>query len=385
MYCYFPKTIKNPRYRYSDIPSDQPKPFDYYVTVGCGLCPQCLKRKGNDWKIRLFHEIKDCLSHRTYDRDGYITSGHAEFITLTFSDEYYEFFVDDPSRALRLFLERYRKKYKVSVKHWFITELGSERGRLHFHGILFNSKFHVKKHTFDRVQNPYTKKWHFTSNDGLIKQYNKELQELWKYGGTFVGFADESSISYIVKYMTKRYVDDKDGTKECFNDIYRQRIFASNGLGVSYVDSPSASYHIKDDGKTLVRTIVFDGWKYTLPRYYQLKIFGDDLMRDDQFRRFLDDPPPNLYFDGHTYDSYDSLQAELASRAHEFTQRRLFPFKVLKHFASELSCSSFSFDDFVRVIERYGQAYARSWFNKFIKPFDNPLLKQKIYEHYSIA
>ena len=38
--------------------------------------------------------------------------------------------------AIRLFLERWRKKYGRSTKHWFITELGHDNTeRLHLHGI----------------------------------------------------------------------------------------------------------------------------------------------------------------------------------------------------------------------------------------------------------
>ena len=43
--------------------------------------------------------------------------------------------------AVRRFLERWRKKYKKSVKHWLITELGqNETERIHLHGIIFTDE-----------------------------------------------------------------------------------------------------------------------------------------------------------------------------------------------------------------------------------------------------
>ena len=30
-----------------------------YVPIGCGVCYECLKRKSNQWKVRLYEEVKD--------------------------------------------------------------------------------------------------------------------------------------------------------------------------------------------------------------------------------------------------------------------------------------------------------------------------------------
>ena len=45
---------------------------------------------------------------------------------------------DIATKAIRLMLERIRKKTGKSIKHWFITELGHEKTeRLHLHGIVW--------------------------------------------------------------------------------------------------------------------------------------------------------------------------------------------------------------------------------------------------------
>lgn len=382
MNCYFPKTIKNPKFRYADIAPGEPKPYNYYITIGCGYCPECLKRKGNDWKVRLLHEVRSVLSQRKVDSNGFVIQGHCEFVTLTFNDDVYKDFVDDSGRALRLFLERYRKRFGKSVRHWFISELGGDNGRLHLHGILFDAEFRVKPHTFDHQYDPLTKKYHFTSNDGLIKEYVKDLKSLWSYGNVWVGFCDEQCVGYIVKYMTKHNADDGNE----FMCDFHQRVYASRGIGSSYVTDISRALHILRGGRTIVRSIVVNGFRYAMPRYIQLKMFGEKLLRLHSLLSFLDPPPESLYFNGTTFDSLDSKLSAIRQRAAEYLKKPFANHKsVLKHYSSELHSHSFCFEDFVAVYEYYGRKYAQAFYDRYIKPFTNLYLKNEIYGCYSIA
>ena len=79
------------------------------------------------------------------------------------------------TKAIRLTLERIRKKTGKSIKHWFITEKGHEKTvRLHLHGIVWG-----------------------IGTDKLIS-------EKWGYGFTWTGnFVNEKTINYITKYMTE--------------------------------------------------------------------------------------------------------------------------------------------------------------------------------------
>ena len=42
-------------------------------------------------------------------------------------------------------LERIRKKTKRSIRHWFITELGENTGRIHLHGICWGNPDLIKE------------------------------------------------------------------------------------------------------------------------------------------------------------------------------------------------------------------------------------------------
>ena len=102
-----------------------------------------------------------------------------QFITLTFSNEELEKLINETgiqesnavaTLAVRRFLERRRKKYKESVKHWFVTELGHNgTERIHLHGILFT------------------------------KETKETIESIWKYGNIWVGtFVNTKTINYII-------------------------------------------------------------------------------------------------------------------------------------------------------------------------------------------
>ena len=107
------------------------------VPIGCQKCIECRKQKANQWIARLSEDIK--------------VNTNGIFITLTFDNENYTKFYNHYKKlpiwkidnqivttATRLFLERHRKKYKKSLRHWLITELGNNgTENIHLHGILW--------------------------------------------------------------------------------------------------------------------------------------------------------------------------------------------------------------------------------------------------------
>ena len=135
--CLYPELIINRKYRPTKKNNYNPPVLKdkrlKYVAVGCGECMECLKQKGNTWRIRLKEELKE---NKT-----------AYFITLTISNENYETLVketeykqlDDNSynqqniiatRAVRKFLELIRYHTKKSIRHWYIVT-GKQIGRAH--------------------------------------------------------------------------------------------------------------------------------------------------------------------------------------------------------------------------------------------------------------
>lgn len=173
------------------------------------------------------------------------------FITLTFSDKYLPKFESNPNRAIRLFLDRVRKRYGKSIRHWFTPEFGEEHDRIHYHGILFN-----------------------VSPDGV--DYD-EFMKLWKYGFIWLGWCNAKTVNYIVKYVTK----------ESTNNKKLPRIISSKGIGENYLTPENIALHKNEQG--LAPYLNVSGYPIALPRFYYDKIFDDD-DKISLVRQFMDEP-----------------------------------------------------------------------------------------------
>lgn len=241
--CLYPTFIINRKY----IPNKKnggvvPPIIDertLYVPIGCQNCMECLKQKQREWSVRLYEEIKE-------NKNG-------KFVTLTFSDESMRDLGKDVERyatgyirdnliatlGVRRYLERWRKKYGKSVKHWFITEWGqTNTERMHIHGIMWTNEV-------------------------------KDITDIWKYGTVFIGnFVNEQSVNYIVKYLGK--YDEK-------HPNYMPKILASPGIGKGYLKSISAKKNkYKSDGTTKDEYRTKTGHKLSLPIYYRNNIYTEE-------------------------------------------------------------------------------------------------------------
>ena len=193
-------------------------PPNKILSVPCGKCINCQKRKFSGYRMRLLYELN--------------RYPNSIFVTLTFDEQSLSRFKVEPNKAIRLFLDRIRKSYGKQVRHWFVAEYGKKRGRLHYHGILFNCQMD-----------------------------NEELEKYWKYGNTFVGYANEITARYIVKYLTK---DDTKGHKP-------PRIISSFGIGDNWLDTPECHLFKKQ----FATAINVGGYPIPLPRYYIDKMYNE--------------------------------------------------------------------------------------------------------------
>lgn len=236
--CLYTEWILNPKYLKSkknnynapEIKDERTR----YIPKACGECIECKKAKAREWKVRLLEEIK-------HDKTG-------KFITLTFNDESIkELEIIGETKeankiatiAVRRFLERWRKKYKKSIKHWFITELGHKNTeRIHLHGIIFT------------------------------KENKEEIEKIWKYGRIDIGYSmGDKCINYIMKYVTK---EDKD------HKGYRGKILTSKGIGSKYIETYNAKRNKYKGEKTKETYKLNNGGETKLPMYYRNKIYSEE-------------------------------------------------------------------------------------------------------------
>lgn len=243
--CLYPQIIKNPKYKKNkknkgNIPYCRDSRI-MYIPIGCGNCIECRKKKARDWKVRLYEEIKK--------------GNKCKFVTLTFSRESIlklkmqmnaeenEFISDNSiaTHAMRKFLERWRKKYKKSVRHWFITEKGgTNTQRIHLHGLLWTNE-------------------------------NREIiSKIWKYGFIYIdekkGFVNETTINYIMKYVTKIDIINKDFTG---------KILTSPGIGDNYTKCYNAQQSKYKGKSTKDYYLCKNGQKMQQPIYWRNKLYSE--------------------------------------------------------------------------------------------------------------
>lgn len=247
--CLYPKLIKNPKYKSNKknggvVPAVH-DPRVLYVPIACGKCMECCKAKAREWQIRLLEDIK--------------TNKNGKFITLTFSNESikkickleevkategYDKDNKIATIAVRMFLERWRKKYSKSVRHWLITELGHNgTENVHLHGIIFTNE-----------------------------SYNT-IKDLWNYGyiwprdNTTKTWVDNKTINYITKYVTKIDIQHK---------YYKPKILTSPGIGHAYTDNNRSKINKFNETETIETYRTESGHKIALPIYYRNKLYTDE-------------------------------------------------------------------------------------------------------------
>lgn len=93
------------------------------TSVPCGKCAFCIKKAIDAWCLRLAHEME--------------VSSSAFFITLTYDDEHLPPGAELCKRDLQLFLKRLRKR-NAGIRYFAIGEYGTEKGRPHYHAVIFN-------------------------------------------------------------------------------------------------------------------------------------------------------------------------------------------------------------------------------------------------------
>ena len=225
------------------------------IQIPCGQCIECRQAKAREWQVRLAEEIQ--------------THNYNYFITLTFAPKELEELLKKTGLkecnaacgyAVRHMLERWRKDYKKSLKHWLITELGHEgTERIHMHGLLFADNEII----FGEMDDNQLRKWKY-----------------WKYGHIYVGqFVNNRTINYISKYITKIDTDHKG---------FVGQILASPGIGRDFIEKQqyNNTYKYRPRANSDYYRLE-NGCKVKLPTYYKNKLYNEE-ERELMWREFMD-------------------------------------------------------------------------------------------------
>lgn len=267
------------------------------IEIPCGQCQECRSKKAHEWQARLSEELKN---------DYYYY-----FVTLTFSPEglreiLFSHHIKECNAActyaLRKCLERWRKTYKKSLRHWFVTELGHEgTERIHMHGLIM-SEVQLEYKVIEQKPTGVMAEWKY-----------------WKYGHIFIGnYVNQQSINYLVKYIEKVDQDHK---------TFRGQVLCSPGIGRSFLDRieqrHDISYRYKGrETKNYYR--LPNGCKINLSTYYKNHLRNEN-EREQLWRDFMDMHKHSVTGINYDYRYLDRHQLEnIINKAQEISHENGF-------------------------------------------------------------
>ena len=227
------------------------------IWVPCGECYICRKKKARQWRVRISEDIKknkDC-----------------KIVLLTFSTEnlkklakhkeckgYTGYELDNQicKLAVKLFRERWRKKYGRSIRHWLITELGhGKTEHVHMHGIVWKDNRYI-----------------------LEDDFMNEVERYWQYGwvgrgkknyitGNYENYVNARTANYFTKYVNK--IDEE-------HEMYKQIVLTSPGIGKNFIESTRAKNNTFNGKKTNQLYYPTDGGTLPMPEYYRNKLYTEE-------------------------------------------------------------------------------------------------------------
>jgi hypothetical protein len=242
MSCLYPIHMLNPKYignrkNGGNVPIPL-HPSLKHISVPCGNCFSCRKKRANDWSQRLREHIK----HNANGKVVNLTLSNESFAELDLripeAIRGYKRENEIIKLAIKLFLDRWKFHHKgKSLNHWFITELGgTNTERIHIHGFVWTN------------------------------ETKEKIDKIWSYGYTRIndhtngGYLNEASIGYAVKYVHKVDVIHK---------TYKSIVLASPGIGKNYIISHNASLNLFKGEETQETYISRTGAKTFLCPYYR--------------------------------------------------------------------------------------------------------------------
>lgn len=266
--CLYPRLIHNRKYRANKKNGGEIPPLNdprvAWVPVGCQVCIECRTKKSREWQVRLHEDIKKhkngkfiTLTYNTESLKKIITEDEESYQKCTDKQKKgkwkrlskmkgYELDNQIATRSMRLFLERWRKKYKRSLRHWMVTELGDgHTEHMHMHGIVWT----------DNID---------------------DIENIWQYGNVWTGntrlgkkvnYVNGATVNYIVKYITK--MDEKHWA-------YQNVILCSPGIGDHYTKTFNATKNKYNEMGTTEYYRGDQGQRIGLPIYWRNKIYTEE-------------------------------------------------------------------------------------------------------------
>lgn len=164
------------RVRFTRTGRRGPRDFEGQIKLPCGRCMGCRLEHSKQWAIRMVHEA-EC-----HDANS--------FITLTYDDNHLPSDGSVDVREWQLFAKRLRQRLGP-FRFYHCGEYGEEKGRPHYHAILFGQDFKADRYwAYNKRGNDYYR--------------SPALTETWGKGNCDISEVNFATCQYVAKYITKR-------------------------------------------------------------------------------------------------------------------------------------------------------------------------------------
>lgn len=234
----------NPRYitAVSADPKRSGKLQDDF-TVPCGRCMACRINKTREWAIRLAHE------QLYWEKSSFVTLTYKEVPKIETTSQTIEIGVN--KRDPQLWIKRLRKELQgKKIKYYLASEYGEERGRPHYHAILFGV--------------------------GYGDEDGKLIADTWGLGQVKVGSVTYQSCRYVSQYIQKKMYGEEKMLEE-YGLKAQPFSLMSKGLGLRFAqdhqDAIYKNFYVTKNGKNA-----------GLPRYYRKKLEIDSIDLQDRYK-----------------------------------------------------------------------------------------------------
>lgn len=169
--------------------------------VACRKCWQCLEHRVDAWVGRCIAESKTSIGSTfitlTYGRDENGNKSHARAAILTYSD-------------VQKYFKQLRKR-GFPARYIAVGEYGSEKGRSHWHIIVFWQK-HIPEVMLDYGRNSWHPEKRSEPVEVVIPQFQRFNEPCWPHGFSqwdpVQPGNEKGSIRYACKYINKDFGDE---------------------------------------------------------------------------------------------------------------------------------------------------------------------------------
>ena len=212
----------------------------------CGQCMPCRINKRNIWSTRLL--LEDTLHDES------------SWITLTYNDENLPYREELDKTHYQLWLKRLRKAYpEKKIRYYLCGEYGDDRGRPHFHVVLFGLKFNYRGLAeFKNISRKSNGEYKYPNRVRNMDKDVVKMLHIWNKGNIHFEKPNSKLMSYACSHITKSQAqidDQEDGRTKTFHAM-------SQGIGKDamhaisswlYTEEGIKEYEKQNDVPSVVR------------------------------------------------------------------------------------------------------------------------------------